>query len=60
MQVKVTSYGPGVQGWKGYVEPADESWILFVHETDAPTLVQKRDPLTGAAVGIPESIPPMA
>jgi hypothetical protein len=59
MQVKVTSYGPGVTGWKGYVEPADESWILFVPQAGEPLLYPKRDPATGAALPLPESAPPL-
>ena len=60
MQVKVTSYGPGTTGWKGYIEPQDESWILFVPESGSPTLVAKRDPVTGAALPLPEGLPAQA
>lgn len=34
--------------WDGYVEPADNSWILFVPTTGPPTLFTDRNPETGA------------
>lgn len=58
MQVKVTAYGPGVQGWQGYIEPEDKSWILFVHADGTPVLSKQRDPVTGASLDLPRGMPP--
>lgn len=60
MELKTTAYGPGVMGWKGYVEPSDRSWILFVPENGPPVLSTKRDPATGASLDLPEGISPPA
>lgn len=32
----VRRYGSGMEGWLGYVEPADLSWILFIDDKGKP------------------------
>ncbi len=34
--------------WKGWIEPDDKSWILFVASDGSPVLFTDRDPVTGA------------
>lgn len=43
----------GETGYRGWVEPADKSWILFVRDDGTPELYTNRDPETGALIGGP-------
>ncbi len=37
-------------GWAGWIEPADKSWILFIHSEGWTSFFPKRDPNTGAVI----------
>lgn len=50
MKLEVVDYGPGVSSWKGYVQPPDKKWILYVHRDGTPVLFPKRKK-DGAVVG---------
>jgi hypothetical protein len=41
---------PEETGYKGWVEPDNLSWILFVALDDSVVLFDKRDPQTGAVI----------
>jgi hypothetical protein len=42
---------PGVGTyWQGWVEPADRSWIVFIHADGHPVVYLNRDPKTGAVL----------
>jgi len=38
------------EGWSGWVEPEDRTWILFLDNRNRPHLY-RRDPATGAVTG---------
>ena len=34
--------------WRGWIEPADRSWIVFIAADGSPVFCPNRDPETGA------------
>ncbi len=38
----------GETGYRGYVQPLDKSWILFIGNDGTPEFYPDRDPETGA------------
>lgn len=61
--IKVGRYSPGCKAtdsegnwvpltyfWQGWIEPEDESWIMFIHADGSPTVYLNRDPVTGAVI----------
>jgi hypothetical protein len=52
LDLEVVSYGPGVGGWQGYVQPKSLKWILYVHRDGTPVLYTKRTK-SGACIGPP-------
>lgn len=36
--------------WQGWIEPDDQSWIIFVAADGTPVIYLSRDPTTGAVV----------
>ena len=39
-----------VDGWAGWIEPEDLSWIMFVRGDGSVRVYLKRDPATGAVI----------
>lgn len=36
--------------WQGWIEPADQTWIMFIAADGTPTVFLNRDPETGAVL----------
>ena len=47
--ITVGRYGdPPAVGWKGWIEPDDQTWIAFVDLRGQPVFFLDRDPAAGA------------
>lgn len=47
--IEVHRYAERPAGWAGWLEPADRSWIMFIHEDGSVWACMNRDPVTGAS-----------
>jgi hypothetical protein len=36
------------EGWQGWIEPDDKTWIMFIDSEGHPIVYLNRDPVTGA------------
>lgn len=50
IQVGYYEHPEADDGWSGWVEPRNLSWILFFKEGGEIKLYTKRDPITGAVL----------
>lgn len=48
--IQVHRYSEKTEGWQGYIEPDDLSWIIFVDSEGHVFLYDQRDPETGAVI----------
>ena len=53
--IRVTGY-VGECGYRGYIEPQDLGWILYIRDDGTPEFYPRRDPKTGAISTPPATV----
>ena len=48
--IKIGRYSALTEGWAGWVEPEDKSWIVYIQSDGTPIVYLNREPDTGAII----------